>query len=107
MLLKRSQMSDETQAVFMTNQSPSISTQTIGARTCPSAKSNLDYIKIQHHDAKEQDYLTHLIAEVRVFVLAEVGGTEIEQCHRLNSLRQGQGLIVSLTNCWTFFVEYF
>lgn len=63
-------------------------------RTCPSAKSNLDYIKIQHHDAKEQGYHAHLIAEVRVFVLAEVGGTEIEQCYGLNSLWQGQGLIV-------------
>lgn len=58
----------------------------------------LDYIKIQHHDAKEQDYHTHLIAEVCVFVLAETGGTEIEQCHGLNSLRQGQGLTVCLTN---------
>lgn len=96
LLRKRCQMDNETQTlnVFMTNQSPSISTQTAG----PRLNQILDYIKIQHHDAKEQDYHTHLIAEVCVFVLAETGGTEIEQCHGLNSLRQGQGLTVCLTN---------
>ncbi len=33
-----------------------------------------NYIKIQNHDAKQQDYHTHLIAEVRLLVLAETGG---------------------------------
>lgn len=61
-------MGNETQtlSVFMTNQSPSISTQTAG----PRLKNVFDCIKIQHHDAEEQDYHTHLIAEVRVFVFA-------------------------------------
>lgn len=61
-----------------------------------------DYIKILNHEAKQQDYHTHLIAEVCVLVLAETGGTEIEQCHGLNSLRQGQGLTVCLTKWWLY-----